>query len=422
MERVGDVSHPRRLRTGVDGENVEAHASEGREPTRRQHLLRCAYHPSAFPGIDRGLGRSEAWAAAQPNLDEAERVAVQGHEIDLGVPQVDVARQNAKPLVFEEGLRDVFSAATQGSRVRARASDIRLLRDVGTSRGEERVTVSENPGRVYVVATPIGNLEDASARALRTLGEVALIACEDTRRTARLCQRFGIRTRRLSLHAHNEARRIPMLLARLEAGDSIALVSDAGTPLLSDPGAGLVRAALAAGLEVVPVPGPSALLTGLVASGFATRPFAFEGFLPRKGSARTSTLDRVSRFPGTVVLYEAPGRVNNTLADLRRVLGPRRVVVARELTKLHEEFVRGRLGEIRLEETRGEVTLIVEGPSESEPDSEVLDIGERIDHLLASGQSARDAARTLASELGLPRSKAYRHVLERKRELDSADP
>ena len=283
------------------------------------------------------------------------------------------------------------------------------------------MTVSENPGRVYVVATPIGNLEDASARALRTLGEVALIACEDTRRTARLCQRFGIRTRRLSLHAHNEARRIPMLLARLEAGDSVALVSDAGTPLLSDPGAGLVRAALAAGLEVVPVPGPSALLTGLVASGFATRPFAFEGFLPRKGSARTSTLDRVARFPGTVVLYEAPGRVNNTLADLRRVLGARRVVVARELTKLPEEFVRGRLGEIRLDETRGEVTLIVEGPSKSEPDGEALDIGERIDRLLASGQSARDAARTLASELGLPRSQAYQHVLERKRELDSAD-
>lgn len=276
------------------------------------------------------------------------------------------------------------------------------------------MTVSENPGRVYIVATPIGNLEDASARALRTLRVVALIACEDTRRTARLCQRFGISTRRVSLHEHNEAQRIPMLLKRLEAGDSIALVSDAGTPLLSDPGAGLVRAALAAGVEVVPIPGPSALLAGLVASGFAVRPFAFEGFLPRKGRARALTLDRVARFPGTVVIYEAPGRVNATLVDLHRVLGPRQVVIARELTKLHEEFVRGRLGEISLEETRGEVTVIVEGPSELAPEVEAPELGARIDELLASGLSPRDAARTLAVERGLTRSKAYRQVLARR--------
>ncbi len=288
------------------------------------------------------------------------------------------------------------------------------------SRGEERVTVSEKEGRVYVVATPIGNLEDASQRALRILREVALIACEDTRRTARLCQRFGIPTRRVSLHAHNEQRRIPMLLARLEAGESVALVSDAGTPLLSDPGAALVRAALAAGVEVVPVPGPSALLAGLVASGFATRPFAFEGFLPRKGGARTETLERVDRFPGTVVIYEAAGRVNRTLDELRRVLGPRRVVIARELTKLHEEFVRGRLGEVRLDHVRGEVTLIVEGPARAERSADPKDTGElpeiarRIDELLDSGLSARDAARTLTTELGLPRTRAYQHVLEQR--------
>ncbi len=272
------------------------------------------------------------------------------------------------------------------------------------------MTVSENPGRVYVVATPIGNLEDASERALRTLEEVALIACEDTRRTARLCQRFEIPTRRVSLHAHNEARRIPMLLDRLKTGDSVALVSDAGTPLLSDPGLAFVSAALADGIEVVPVPGPSALLAGLVASGFATRPFAFEGFLPRKGRARELTLNRVAEFPGTLVFYEAPGRVNDTLADPFRALGRRRIAIGRELTKLHEEFVRGVLGEVRLDRPRGEVTLIVEGPA-SAPKLDPADLVPHIERLLASGLSVRDVARKLATELGVSRTTAYRSIL-----------
>ena len=273
--------------------------------------------------------------------------------------------------------------------------------------------VSGNPGCVYVVATPIGNLGDASERALRTLREVALIACEDTRRTARLCQRFEIATRRVSLHAHNEARRVPMLLRRLKTGASIALVSDAGTPLLSDPGLVLVSAALAEGIEVVPVPGPSALLAGLVASGFATRPFAFEGFLPRKGRARELALERAAGFSGTLVFYEAPGRVNGTLADLFRVLGPRRIAIGRELTKLHEEFVRGRLGDVRLDQLRGEVTLIVEGPP-SDLESETPELGPHIDRLLAAGLSVRDAARELSTELGLPRTTAYRQILEHR--------
>ncbi len=273
--------------------------------------------------------------------------------------------------------------------------------------------VSGNPGRVYVVATPIGNLDDASGRALRTLREVALIACEDTRRTARLCQRFEIATRRVSLHAHNEARRVPMLLRRVKTGDSIALVSDAGTPLLSDPGLALVSAALVEGIDVVPVPGPSALLAGLVASGFATRPFAFEGFLPRKGRARGLTLERVAGFPGTLVFYEAPGRVNDTLADLSRALGPRRIAIGRELTKLHEEFVRGRLGEVRLDRARGEVTLIVEGPA-SRPELETPELGPHIERLLASGLSVRDAARELATEFGISRTTAYRSILEHR--------
>src|SRR5258707_11884240 len=167
-------------------------------------------------------------------------------------------------------------------------------------------TLGDARGTVYVVATPIGNLDDLSPRAARVLREVEVIACEDTRHTALLCQRFEIATPRVSLHAHNEARRLPELLERLARGAAIALVSDAGTPLVSDPGERLVRAALEAGAQVVPVPGPSALLAALVASGFAPRPFAFAGFLPRKGGQRTRALASPAAFPGTPVLFDTP--------------------------------------------------------------------------------------------------------------------
>ena len=166
-----------------------------------------------------------------------------------------------------------------------------------------------------MVATPIGNLEDIGQRALRILSEVTLLACEDTRHTARLCRRFGIDTPRLSLHAHNEAARVPQLLERVSAGESVALVCDAGTPLLSDPGERLVQAAIDAGIEVVPVPGPSAVTAALVASGLPTRPFAFLGFLARSGAERARQLELCSRFPGSVVIYEAPGRVARTLSE-----------------------------------------------------------------------------------------------------------
>jgi 16S rRNA (cytidine1402-2'-O)-methyltransferase len=273
------------------------------------------------------------------------------------------------------------------------------------------VTLSNGPGRVYVVATPIGNLDDLSPRARRVLAEeVALIACEDTRHTAVLCQRWDVRTPRLSLHAHNEAARVPQLLARLAAGDSIALVSDAGTPLISDPGERLVRAALEAGFEVVSVPGPSALISALVSSGLGAAPFAFFGFLPRKGSARRETLDEIARFAGTVVLYEAPGRVSATLAELHTRLGPRRAAICRELTKRHEQVIRGALGTLDPAELRGEVTLVIEAPSAA-PRSDLLpDPDARAAELLASGLSARDAARVLADELGLSRRDAYARV------------
>jgi len=276
------------------------------------------------------------------------------------------------------------------------------------------VTVPDARAAVYVVATPIGNLEDLSPRAQRVLREASVIACEDTRHTALLCQRYAIETPRVSLHAHNEARRVPELLLRLARGESLALVSDAGTPLVSDPGERLVRAALEAGHAVVPVPGPSAVLAALVASGFATSPFAFVGFLPRRGAERARRLSALAAFPGTLVLFEAPKRAAATLRDLHEALGPRRVALARELTKRHETVLRGRLGELALEELRGELTIVVEGAAQRGPqEPEASDVDEAIDRLLSSGLSPRDAARTLAAELGLARRDAYARVLAR---------
>ncbi len=276
------------------------------------------------------------------------------------------------------------------------------------------MTVPVARATVYVVATPIGNLEDLSPRAQRVLREAALIACEDTRHTALLCTRYGITTKRVSLHAHNEARRVPELLERLSRGESLALVSDAGTPLVSDPGERLVRAALAAGFAVVPVPGPSAVLAALVASGFATSRFAFVGFLPRKGTERARTLAVLTAFPGTLVLFEAPRRAAGTLRDLHAAFGPRRAALARELTKRHETVLRGRLGELSLDEHRGELTIVVEGPSDDvAPETAGEDLDAAVDRLLAAGLSARDEALSLAAELGLAKRDAYARVIAR---------
>ena len=228
-------------------------------------------------------------------------------------------------------------------------------------------------GLVEVVATPIGNLEDLSPRALRVLREADVIACEDTRRTGRLCAHFGVETRKVSLHAYNETRRLPELLALLEGGAKIALVSDAGTPLLSDPGEKLVRAALESGHQVSAVPGPSSVLCALAVSGLALRPFTFVGFLPRKGSARRRWLETLRRLPGSIVLFESPHRIARTLADLFEALGPRRAALARELTKRFEEVRRGRLGELDARGVRGEVTLVVEGLGSEDPDETELE-------------------------------------------------
>jgi 16S rRNA (cytidine1402-2'-O)-methyltransferase len=224
---------------------------------------------------------------------------------------------------------------------------------------------SVQPGTLYLIATPIGNLEDISLRALRILREVDVVAAEDTRHTRKLLAHHGIPARLVSLREHNERARTPELVARLQAGERIALVSDAGTPGLSDPGQVLVRAAAAAGVPVVPVPGPSAFLSALVASGLPTAPVTFLGFLPAARGERRAALDAVRALPHTLVVYEAPHRLLAALRDLLDVLGDRRAAVARELTKVHEEVFRGRLREalqhFSAHPPRGEFTLVIEG-------------------------------------------------------------
>lgn len=266
-------------------------------------------------------------------------------------------------------------------------------------------------GVLHVVSTPIGNLGDMSARAIEVLSGVSVILAEDTRHSRVLADRFGIRTPMQSYHEHNEAAVTPRLIERLVAGESMALITDAGTPLVSDPGARLVRAAIDAGLRVSPVPGASALLSALVAAGIAADRFTFFGFLPRKGADRTRTLAEVAALEHTAVLYEAPGRTAETLRALAAAgAGARRVAVARELTKQFEEFRRGTVDELATyyEETepRGEVVLVVEGAGPAVVDEAAL--RERAAALRASGMSARDVTRVLMETAHAPRNLAYR--------------
>jgi 16S rRNA (cytidine1402-2'-O)-methyltransferase len=273
---------------------------------------------------------------------------------------------------------------------------------------------------LYVVSTPIGNLEDLSPRAGRVLGEVTRILAEDTRRTAGLLRHLDRSTPLVSYHAHNEASRTEEALTWLDAGEDLALVSDAGTPGVSDPGARLVAAAGEAGHAVVPVPGASALTAALAASGFSATPALFLGFMPRSGSERTRVLERIASSGETAVLFESPERLARLLRDLAEACGPdRRVAVCRELTKVHEETVRGTLPEVgRYYEdggVRGEVTLVVAPAADPGP------TGERIDEaagralaraLLDEGMSPSRAARDVARRLGIPRNAAYQLVHE----------
>jgi 16S rRNA (cytidine1402-2'-O)-methyltransferase len=267
------------------------------------------------------------------------------------------------------------------------------------------------PGRLFVVSTPIGNMGDFSFRGVETLRHVALVLAEDTRHSRHLLDRYGLVTPMQPYHEHNEAKQTPRLVERLLAGDDLALVSDAGTPLVSDPGARLVRAAIDAGVAVVPVPGASAILAALVASGLPTEPFTFFGFLPRGGADRAPRLVSIAQSPFTTVLYEAPPRVVDTLSAVaERAGGSRPAAVARELTKLHETLRRGTLDELvaYYSETppRGEVVIVIGGAPVPMLDESSL--RERARELRAQGYSVRDTAAELVREFDAARNLAYR--------------
>lgn len=279
--------------------------------------------------------------------------------------------------------------------------------------------MAKTPATLWIVATPIGNLEDFSPRARRVLEEADLVLCEDTRHSGRLMAAFGIKARLSSLHEHNEERATPGLVARLEAGESIALISDAGTPLLSDPGFRLVRAAAAAGVAISPVPGPSALLAALSVAGLPTDRFSFEGFLPARAAARRARLQAVAQDPRTLVFFEAGNRVTEFLEDAAATLGADRdAVVARELTKLHETIYRGTLAGLaaRLaadpDASRGEAVVVIGGreATEAAGGDEAL-LAQLLPALLEELPPSR-AVKVAARLSGVPRRRAYELALQ----------
>jgi 16S rRNA (cytidine1402-2'-O)-methyltransferase len=270
-------------------------------------------------------------------------------------------------------------------------------------------------GTLYVVSTPIGNMGDFSFRAVEILKSVDVVLAEDTRHSKHLLDRYEIVAKLLAYHEHNEAKMTPRLVSRLLDGESMAIVTDAGTPLLSDPGARLVAAAIEHDVSVVPVPGPSALLAALVASGLSAEKFTFFGFLERSGAGRKTALAELAGLPHTAVLYEAPSRVPETLNDLLGSgMGSRRVAVAREMTKQFEEVRRGTVADLAAyyneSEPRGECVIILGGAESVEPDEAT--VRERVRALRAEGHSAKDTAAIVARELGVSRNMAYRMTNE----------
>jgi len=283
---------------------------------------------------------------------------------------------------------------------------------------------SLGPGSaLYLVATPIGNLEDITLRALRVLKEVDVIACEDTRQTQKLLTHYGIHTRTVSYHEHNEMTKAAELVVDLEGGAKIALVTDAGMPGISDPGFRLITLAIRHHVPVVPIPGASAYLAALVASGLPTDSFRFSGFLPAKSSQRRKLLESVRESPRTQVFYEAPHRLLETLGDIVEVMGSsRHVVVAREVTKLHEEFLRGRVRDLLYQlkergEVKGEITLIIAKPETQDlrPETSVVRIAQRVKQIMSEEQIDEKAAlKKVAKERGIGKSEAYREWQQSK--------
>ena len=274
------------------------------------------------------------------------------------------------------------------------------------------------PGTLYLVATPIGNLADITHRALQILKDVDLIACEDTRHTNKLLNHYGITTKTISYHEHNEQQRAAHLIEKLKEGSDIAVVSDAGTPSISDPGFRLVRAAIENDITVVPVPGPSALISALIAAGLPTDEFFFAGFLPSRPNARRTRLTELQSVPGTLIFYEAPHRLAKTLKDALEVLGEREAVVARELTKLHEEIRRGRLSELAADyadkknDIRGEIVVLIDrnviATATTKSETSIATLVEQFEQ---EGLDHRAALKKAARELGLSRAEAYRQLI-----------
>lgn len=277
-----------------------------------------------------------------------------------------------------------------------------------------------NRGTLYVVATPIGNLDDLSPRAARVLAEVSLIAAEDTRHTAGLLRHLGLERPLLSLHEHNEAGRIDQLAARLSQGEDIALVSDAGTPLICDPGFVLVRALRQCGEKIVPIPGPCAMIAALSAAGLPTDRFFFNGFLPAKGGARRSRLEALAKRDETLVCYESPHRIRDTLSDIALVLVERRVVLARELTKTFETFLEGNASELleRMEsdpdQARGEFVVMIAGAPAAEGKGVSLDGNALLSALLGEGVGVKQAAAVASKVLGGRKKAWYEQALSLK--------
>ena len=275
-------------------------------------------------------------------------------------------------------------------------------------------------GHLYVVGTPIGNLGDLSDRARETLATVDLVAAEDTRRTGKLLAHAGIRARMLSLFEGNERQRIDELLERLSEGATVALVSDAGMPAVSDPGFGLLRAAVDAGIRISVVPGPSAVTAALVVSGLPTDRWVFEGFLPRRPSERRSRLRALAHDPRTVVLFESPLRVVTLLRDVLVELGDRRAAVARELTKMHEEVLRGRVSEVLAllldSEPRGEVVVVLEGAET--PEAALSEMVDEAGRLVRDGMRKREAAAAVARASGGSANEIYRALVDSEVETD----
>lgn len=278
----------------------------------------------------------------------------------------------------------------------------------------------KSTGRLYLVGTPIGNLEDITLRALRILKEADQIACEDTRHTQKLLAHYDIHKPLVSYHEHNEAKRAAELAAAMEQGAKIALVSDAGMPLVSDPGHQLVTLCLEKNIPLVPIPGPSALLTALSGSGMPTEQFLFVGFLPARSGERRRALERLRIEERTIILYEAPHRITECVADALEVLGDRPACLAREVTKLHEEFMRGKLSELRtfLKErpVRGEITLILGPPNAAEShahDGASQTLAARVEELIQHAKlDRREALKLAAKERGLTRRAAYTQLVE----------